>query len=60
MFQPAARLSTPSKKDTQSKEQGDPTVSIDGKTMLLGDTGHYTIDLDATQKDQAYRYGDWA
>ena len=45
----------PSKKDTQSKEQGDPTVSIDGKTMLLGDTGHYTIDLDATQKDQAYK-----
>lgn len=45
----------PSKKDTQSKEQGDPAVSIDGKTMLLGDTGYYTIDLDATQKDQAYK-----
>ena len=45
----------PSKKDTQSKGQGDPTVSIDGKTMLLGDTGYYTIDLDATQKDQAYK-----
>lgn len=45
----------PSKKDTQSKEQGDPTVSIDGKTMLLGDTGYYKITLDATQKDTAYK-----
>ena len=35
----------PSKKDNQSKEQGDPTVSIDGKTMLLGDTGNYLVTL---------------
>ena len=33
----------PSKKDNQSKEQGDPTGSIDGKTMLLGDTGNYLV-----------------
>ena len=45
----------PTKEDTQSKEQGDPTVSIDGRTMLLGDTGYYKITLDATQKDTAYK-----
>ncbi|KFI90325.1 adhesin isopeptide-forming adherence domain protein, partial [Bifidobacterium saguini DSM 23967] len=45
----------PSKKDTQSAEQGDPTISIDGKTMLLGDTGNYVVTIDATQKDQAYK-----
>ncbi|QOL35478.1 LPXTG cell wall anchor domain-containing protein [Bifidobacterium lemurum] len=45
----------PSKKVTQSASQGDPSVSIDGKTMLLGDTGNYVIDLDLTQKDTAYR-----
>ena len=45
----------PSKKDNQSKEQGDPSVSIDGKTMLLGDTGNYTVKLDLKQKDNAYR-----
>ena len=38
---------TPSKKDTQSEEQGDATVSIDGKTLLLGDTGNYVVTLDA-------------
>ena len=38
---------TPSKKDTQSEEQGDATVSIDGKTLLLGDTGNYILTLDA-------------
>ncbi|TPF92485.1 phage tail protein [Bifidobacterium sp. UTBIF-68] len=45
----------PSKKDTQSEGQGDPAVSIDGKTMLLGDTGNYTVTLDANQKDTAYK-----
>ena len=43
------------KKDTQSSTQGDPTVTIDGKTMLLGDTGNYTVKLDLKQKDNAYR-----
>lgn len=45
----------PSKKDTQSSAQGDPTVTIDGKTMLLGDAGNYTVTLDLKQKDNAYR-----
>ena len=45
----------PSKKDNQSKEQGDPTVSIDGKTMLLGDTGNYLVTLDLKQTNNAYR-----
>lgn len=45
----------PSKEDDQSAQQGDPTVSIDGKTMLLGDTGEYRITLDASQKDTAYK-----
>lgn len=43
------------KKDTQSSTQGDPTVTIDGKTMLLGDTGNYTVKLDLKQKDNVYR-----
>lgn len=46
---------TPSKKDTQSKTQGDASVDIDGKTMLLGDTGNYTVTLDLKQSDNAYR-----
>ena len=45
----------PSKKDNQSKEQGDPTVNIDGKTMLLGDTGNYVVTLDLKQTNNAYR-----
>lgn len=45
----------PSKKDNQSKEQGDPSVSIDGKTMLLGDTGNYVVTLDLKQTNNAYR-----
>jgi adhesin isopeptide-forming family sspB-C2 type protein len=45
----------PSKEDNQSSQQGDPSVSIDGKTMLLGDTGNYVINLDAKQSDQAYK-----
>ena len=45
----------PSKEDNQSEAQGDPTVSIDGKTLLLGDTGNYVVSLDLTQKDQAYK-----
>lgn len=44
-----------SKKDTQSSTQGDPSVTIDGKTMLLGDTGNYVVKLDLKQKDNAYR-----
>lgn len=44
----------PSKEDNQSEAQGDPTVNIDGKTLLLGDTGNYVINLDLMQKDQAY------
>ena len=46
---------TPSKKDTQSKTQGDASVDIDGKTVLLGDTGNYTVTLDLKQSDNAYR-----
>lgn len=39
----------PDKKDTQSAEQGDPKVSIDGKTFLLNDTGEYRITIDASE-----------
>ena len=35
---------TPKKKDVSSKDR---TVSIDGKTLLLGDTGNYILTLDA-------------
>ncbi|WEV59283.1 LPXTG cell wall anchor domain-containing protein [Bifidobacterium sp. ESL0728] len=45
----------PAKHDFQSSKQGDPTVSIDGRTLLLGDSGNYVIDLDATQTGQAYK-----
>ncbi|MDF7640280.1 LPXTG cell wall anchor domain-containing protein [Bifidobacterium sp. ESL0784] len=45
----------PAKHDFQSSKQGDPTVSIDGRTLLLGDSGNYAIDLDATQTGQAYK-----
>ncbi|OZG69627.1 LPXTG cell wall anchor domain-containing protein [Bifidobacterium eulemuris] len=45
----------PSKDDTQSDEQGDPSVSIDGKTMLLTNAGNYVVTLDLTQKDTAYK-----
>ena len=41
----------PVKKDTRK----DPTVSIDGRTALLGDEIHYHVDIDATQADQAYK-----
>ena len=41
----------PAKKDVSSKDQG---VSIDGKTLLLGDTGYYRVTLDARQTNQAY------
>lgn len=44
----------PSKTDTQGSKQGDPTVSIDGRTLMLGDTGTYTVTLDAKQRNQAY------
>ncbi|KFI91252.1 adhesin isopeptide-forming adherence domain protein [Bifidobacterium saguini DSM 23967] len=46
---------TPKKDVTQSAEQGDPTISIDGKTLLLGDTGYYKVSIDATRKDNAYK-----
>ncbi len=43
----------PVKEDTSSK---DPTVSIDGKTLMLGDTGNYVVTLDAQSlSDTAYR-----
>ena len=41
----------PVKKDTRK----DPTISIDGRTALLGDEIHYHVDIDATQADQAYK-----
>ena len=41
----------PLKKDVSSKDQ---SVSIDGKTLLLGDTGYYRVTLDARQANQAY------
>ncbi|KFJ05096.1 LPXTG cell wall anchor domain-containing protein [Bifidobacterium tsurumiense] len=45
----------PGKEDNQSEAQGDPTVSIDGRTLLMGDTGNYVVSLDLTQRDQAYK-----
>jgi adhesin isopeptide-forming family sspB-C2 type protein len=45
----------PSKEDNQSAAQGDPSISIDGKTLLLGDTGNYVVNLDAQQQHQAYK-----
>ena len=41
----------PVKKDTRK----DPTVSIDGRTALLGDEIHYHVDIDAKQDNQAYK-----
>ena len=41
----------PVKKDTQK----DPTISIDGKTALLGDEIYYRVDIDARQDNQAYK-----
>ena len=41
----------PVKKDTRK----DPTVSIDGRTALLGDEIHYRVDIDARQDNQAYK-----
>ncbi len=41
----------PVKKDTQK----DPTISIDGKTALLGDEIYYRVTLDARQDNQAYK-----
>lgn len=41
----------PAKKDTQK----DPTVSIDGKAVLLGDEIYYRVDIDAKQDNQAYK-----
>lgn len=41
----------PLKKDVSSKDQ---SISIDGKTLLLGDTGYYRVTLDARQTNQAY------
>ncbi|WP_206538239.1 LPXTG cell wall anchor domain-containing protein [Bifidobacterium bombi] len=42
----------PSKHDVSSK---DPTISIDGKTLLQGDTGVYRISIDASQANTAYQ-----
>lgn len=41
----------PVKQDTRK----DPTVSIDGKTALLGDEIYYRVDIDAKQDNQAYK-----
>ena len=41
----------PVKRDTRK----DPTVSIDGRTALLGDEIYYHVDIDARQADQAYK-----
>ncbi|WP_270548114.1 LPXTG cell wall anchor domain-containing protein [Bifidobacterium pseudocatenulatum] len=41
----------PVKKDTQK----DPTISIDGKTALLGDEIYYHVTIDAKQDNQAYK-----
>jgi adhesin isopeptide-forming family sspB-C2 type protein/fimbrial isopeptide formation D2 family protein len=41
----------PTKQDLSSKDK---TISIDGKTLMLGDTGVYRISLDARQGNQAY------
>ena len=45
----------PKKEDTSSKN---PTISIDGKTLLLGETGNYVLTLDAknvTKDNTAYK-----
>ena len=43
---------TPDKKDTQA----DPSISIDGRTALLGDTIYYRVSIDATKLDNtAYK-----
>ena len=42
---------TPVKKDTQA----DPSISIDGKTALLGDRIYYRVTIDAKQTNQAYK-----
>lgn len=41
----------PIKQDLSSQDK---TISIDGKTLMLGDTGVYRISLDARQGNQAY------
>ena len=41
----------PVKRDTRK----DPTISIDGRTALLGDEIHYHVDIDAKQDNQAYK-----
>ena len=47
---------TPHKGDEQHPAQGDPSINIDGKTLLLGDKGQYDILLDALSiKDPAYK-----
>lgn len=46
----------PHKGDEQHPAQGDPSINIDGKTLLLGDKGQYDILLDALSiKDPAYK-----
>lgn len=41
----------PVKRDTRK----DPSVSVDGRTALLGDEIHYHVDIDAKQDNQAYK-----
>ncbi len=45
----------PSSPTTSKDTQRDPTISIDGKTALLGDKGYYRVNIDARQTDQAYK-----
>ena len=46
----------PHKGDEQHPAQGDPSITIDGKTLLKGDKGQYDILLDALSiKDPAYK-----
>ncbi len=46
----------PHKGDEQHPAQGDPSINIDGKTLLKGDKGQYDILLDALSvKDPAYK-----
>lgn len=42
---------TPDKDVTQSAEQGDASISIDGQTLLLGDTFTYRVSLDLSKLD---------
>ncbi|KFI45847.1 fimbrial isopeptide formation D2 domain-containing protein/adhesin isopeptide-forming domain-containing protein, sspB-C2 type [Bifidobacterium bohemicum] len=44
----------PVKRNNKTNESG-AAVSIDGRTLMVGDTGEYELELDAAQSDLAYR-----